>query len=93
MRLPKTINILGHKIKIVRKQLRSCMGKFVTRQLTIYLHPCNTSLMRETLLHEILHVIIWISRVGFTTLADEERFIHNLSPVLYQVLKDNKGLL
>lgn len=65
--------------------------------LKIYIDPStNPIVQEETLLHEILHAILFVSGMGYRfdekepqKRPDEEELIRSLSPMFHQVLKDN----
>jgi len=59
-------------------------GEFDERTSTINLDvDVSADVMRETLLHEILHVILGMYE------RDDETLVRVLSPMLLQVLRDN----
>ena len=50
--------------------------------------------MRETLLHEVLHVCFDVSGLSHELEDDEEEtIVRQLSPILLQALQDNPGLV
>lgn len=62
-------------------------GEFDERTSTINLDvDASADVMRETILHEILHVILGMYN------KDDEDLVRILSPILLQVIRDNPKL-
>jgi len=91
-----SVNILGMAYKIkpltkARQRKEKLMGLYVPDEEVIYLSEnYGVQTMKETLLHEVLHAILWQLRIEFKTEDREEKFVGLLSPILYQVIKENK---
>jgi hypothetical protein len=52
--------------------------------------------MRDTVLHEVLHAILWVSGLAFNEQMSEEteeRIIRNLTPWLLDLLRKNPKLI
>ena len=63
-------------------------GEFDERNSTINLDvDASADVIRETILHEILHVILGMYD------KDDEALVRELSPTLLQVLRDNARLV
>jgi len=64
--LPKSINVYGQRTKIQVKELPGLVGKADFRRKTIFITPTAESegILRETLLHETIHIIL--NRLGIT---------------------------
>lgn len=53
----------------------------------------TTSQMRETLLHEVCHAIVFSYGIQLGTPEQEEQFINSFSPVLLSVICNNPEFL
>lgn len=68
-------------------------GRYEERTATIFLSTdAHPDVVKETLVHEIVHAIIRQSALSFET-EEEERIVRSISPLIYSTLKDNKNLL
>lgn len=93
------IRIRPHKVKVFfsRKALNkhikhgeNLLGLTIADRLEIFINPIGNSMERETLLHEILHMIWYMS--GATNQMShraEEEIISIITPHLMNFLKDN----
>ena len=88
------------KIVWAKEKADEMFGKTCTvnKTITIYAHE-NSEILRETLFHELLHVVgedkyesIFNFEQEKKELDKEENLIRLLSPALMQVLCDNKDL-
>lgn len=85
---PKSINILGRKIRIKKRDLDGDHGRYVHDDAVIYLSD-NEEHEKDawpTLLHEMVHAALTIGGVSEVLDAGKEeavcRAIENLAPVL-----------
>ena len=96
MKIPKSINVAGHQIKIVYKnKLQSdgvpCVGlAYLTEDRIELARTCHGAKLspdqRATaFLHEAIHVMSTLHSLKFT-----EKEVTALELALYQLLKDNK---
>ena len=97
MQIPKKLRIGAFDIPIVwvpdlELDGEACNGTWCSRNLEIKLDPAiNSQHQASTLLHEIIHAILWTTGITYVLSEDsEENFVAALSCGLYQVLKDNK---
>lgn len=83
---PYIINIEQHEGYWNKDDLR-VYGEFDERTSTISLDvDASADVIRETMLHEVLHVILGIYD------RDDEGLVRLISPMLLQVLRDNPKL-
>lgn len=63
--------------------------------LEIAVHPhMHNTLIKETLLHEVLHAVLYVTGISHgMSDDDEEQLIRSLSPCLFMLLRDNPGLV
>ena len=96
MKIPKSIRISGHDIKVVRKKNISldgtpCMGLSYLAQSKIEIathifeEKIPESRIRETLLHEIVH---FIASIHVIKLSEKE--VNEIALGIYQTITDNK---
>jgi hypothetical protein len=96
MKIPNSINIMGHNVKVKQKKYidsktKSQIGRAIYTENLILLsrhcHDCNvdSQYMACTLIHEILHHLD-----DRLTLGLKEVQVDRLAVGIYQVLKDNK---
>lgn len=100
MILPEKIKIGGFDWTIEKNQHianeSGVFGSTHTLSQKIFLDPSTTDQKNEqTLLHEIIHVVVWQSGLGrrLERLDErklEEEIVQSISFGLYQVLKENK---
>lgn len=82
----RVLNIGGHKIRVVEKDLDDFYGEFDFETNTIFIHKHMSQGQKDsTLLHEIFHVLL--PTVGDTEFG--HAWIDSLSQQLYQVFRDN----
>jgi len=98
MKKPRKIKIgfYSWKIEWAKEKAEEMYGKtdVMSKVITIYKSP-NTQIERETLFHELLHAAgedKYDSIFHFSGGDKEENLIRVLSPVLMQVLSDNREL-
>lgn len=98
MNLPQTLKIGGFvwqvKVSAEITYEGSCYGSTHWETLTIYLRPSlHPQKQAETLLHEVLHIVLWQSglhhRYQHDDKPDEEQVVQAMSPLLFQVLSEN----
>lgn len=101
MKIPSTLKIAGRTWKVVtsedmEKQLSmgNWLGRIVqsTGEIHLSVKYRDQDGVSETLIHEILHVLIDNAGLSKTVLSDkdeEEAVVEALCCGLYQVLKDN----
>jgi predicted SprT family Zn-dependent metalloprotease len=99
MKIPDTLKIVGRTISIVWQpdliQNDDDNGQAHFRKDAITLQPSTQGFPRSqqsisiTLLHEILHWILFLTHED-QAIQDNEPLIHRLSEVLYQTLHDNQ---
>lgn len=86
MRIPKTLKIGGHTVKVEIKKLENDCGFYDNRRgLIVIDSEMPRTLKESTLLHEIIHVLN-------STLSEKEighMFQDSLAEQLYQVLSEN----
>lgn len=69
--VPKEVIILGRTIPVMREPLKGAHGQFHRSNFTISLNTdCPAHLVEDTLLHECMHAVLWIS--GVSQLISEE---------------------
>ena len=70
-------------------------GMTVHKSLEIILHPDAVDMViRETLLHEVLHAVLYNTGISDRmTEKTEEHLVRALSPALFVLLRDNKKFL
>lgn len=93
MKIPKSLNILGMKVKIVFKDLEGtgACGAFSSEQKTIYLCKSlksNHDELIRCLLHECGHAIIYRSGVFCTGIPEclEEVIVETFANGLYEAM-------
>ena len=95
IKLPKTVTILSHEYQIVRvpqEEIDDNYGIVKFEEQTIYLADhLNGDFLRETLLHEVLHIIDYYTAGANNQV--KERDIHRLSHVLFDTLRKNPALI
>jgi len=95
MKIPKKIKIISRTIDIIRND-RLCDEKNVYGEARynegeiIYQNvsngiPRKKDCVHITIIHEILHFVFWV--LGYNDLKNDEKFICQLSEVLFQVIK------
>lgn len=68
-------------------------GRYDERTATIMVDTnCHLDVLKETLVHELLHAIIKQTNSTMSD-DDEESLVRSLSPLLYGVLKNNPQLV
>lgn len=102
MKPPKTVQVGPHPYRIKFDDTRcndiECRGQTDADQLQIILNSkLPTSMVRETVLHELLHACLDVQgvNVGDKPLLDDdehERLVRGLSPILLDVLRRNRDL-
>jgi hypothetical protein len=97
-----TLRILGRDVPVYEEDGLD-QGGFCYDEMAIYLNSNYPEAHRkETLLHEVMHALIWI--MGWGGRFDdwdkrreecglEEDFVASITPALFQVLRDNRGLI
>lgn len=99
MKIPTTLKIAGLTWKVKESKNiateGSCWGSTHYDSQTIYLDPATTEQHKaEVLLHEILHAVMWVSRLDQRFRSDnkptDEEVVCAVTATLFQVLKDNK---
>jgi hypothetical protein len=96
MKIPKTIKIGGHKVKIIivdklKNDIADCgMCQVAANKIWIATHTPDDEIIPleiqvETLLHEILHFLSIQGGFGV-----QEKIVTSFASGLYQVIKDNK---
>ena len=88
------INGLDYKIKLVSEMYGDEVGRIDIFEGIIYLENSKPRGMLFTLLHEIIHAILYSA--GYTNLDDNEhneKFIDAITHGLYTVIKDNPELI
>lgn len=91
--IPKKVKVGGMEYTVEEKEFveidgdKNYLGKvnYVTTQIEVL----DNVRKEETFVHELLHAIFF--EAGYQ--EQEEEMIDRVSKVLYQVLKDNQGLL
>ena len=93
MRIPHTLKIGGHTVKVVQTKMednpQSLMGKFDTTRNILTIDAELVQSQKEvTLFHEILHAINteWDNQINGHALLE------SIAQQLYQVLSDNNML-
>jgi hypothetical protein len=80
-----------------KKEKENFLGLFSAETLTIYIKKdLPPSLLKDTLLHEILHALWFLSGAGAVGEEDEnleELLVGMLTPWLMSILKDNPKLV
>jgi len=87
MKIPKKIKICGIDYDVITEKFdnESLYGTSNERIAKITLNQnVNGQVREETFLHEVVHVINWVSEVGLN-----EKQVSILSRLLYQALNDN----
>jgi len=89
----KTIRVLGRDVPVIYYKRSNYQGQFDREAIEIRINSCySKQQQQETLLHEIMHCLIWL--MGFRWKdAVEEEFVSIIAPTLFQVLRDNKGII
>ena len=76
---------------------RGLLGATDNEDTTIYIKRCQSpSSKRDTLLHEVLHALIWLSGYNHSTrlsFEKEERLVRSLAPWILAALRDNPELV
>lgn len=100
MQLPNTLKIGGFDWTVEKNfnvaYEGSAFGSTHTNSQKIFIDPSTTDQKNaQTLLHEVIHAVVWQSGLGrrLERLNDakiEEEIVQSISMGLYQVLKDNK---
>jgi hypothetical protein len=93
--MPKTVKVGAHVYTVLRKskaQLTGNVGECDFDGLQILVRErLKKSVAKETLLHELLHAVVYPSLNGKT--ATDEDFVTSMAPVLLQVIQENPELL
>lgn len=98
MIIPKSIKIGGLRWRIEDNQdivnEQNCHGTTHASTQKIFLDPRATDpLKTQTFLHEILHAVCWETglweQLRNGKVLTEEELVAAMTPMLYQVLKDN----
>lgn len=87
MKIPDKIRICGIDYDVIIKKFNdeSKYGRTYERTASIHLNSnLNIQVKEETFLHEIFHIINWVSEVGL-----DEKQVSVMARILYQMLKDN----
>lgn len=76
MSLPKSINVMGHKIKIVLNDDPDNHGSTNPQERIIYIRKQDSAeVQRATLLHETIHCILYFSGLSNLLAAEMEEAI------------------
>jgi len=74
--IPKSLSILGKNIPVKRGNLKDAHGQFDRTDFEITLDTkCPAHLIEETLMHEAMHAVLWISGVSQLLREDLEEAI------------------
>ena len=86
---------LKYKVKVARSPNDGELGYADHRNQTIYIDPDQASgMIRDTLVHEMLHVVLCNGGLFLPEEADqEERFVRALTPWFIHVLRSNPSLV
>ena len=90
MKIPNKIKICGIDYEVITEKFdnESLFGTSNERMAKICLNEnINGQVREETFLHEVIHVINWVSEMNL-----KENQVGVLSRILYQVLIDNNLL-
>lgn len=88
------INGLDYEIKLVERMLGDEVGEIDTLEGAIYLESNPPRGLLITLLHEIIHAILYSA--GYNNIDEnehDEKMIYALAYGLYTVIKDNPELI
>lgn len=89
MKIPKTLKIGGHVIKVITDKTNDSnfAGEFNVADNTIYINKnLNRSQAESTLIHEALHAM----NATMSASPDGHKFLDSLSEQIYAFLKINK---
>lgn len=65
IKLPNKIMVLGKPITVLRAPLKNAHGEFDRTNFTITLDTdCPAHLIEDTMMHETMHAVLWISGVS-----------------------------
>lgn len=91
-----TVKVDADRIKELEKESETDLYGITSHGiLEIALHPTVAPMvMRETLLHEVLHAVLYNTGVADRmTDKNEEHLVRALSPALFALLRDNPALI
>jgi hypothetical protein len=95
IRLPKTIEVLSQEYDIVRLPQEELDGNYGTVEYDLMevrlAKELDGDVLRETLLHEVLHIIDYST--GGAEGQLKERDIHRISQVLFDTFQKNPVLV
>jgi hypothetical protein len=97
VKIPEVIYIGPHDYEVRAKKRLDTLGETLNNDTTIlYRRSQSSSNLRDTILHEIMHAIVFQSGAAVAqklSHQDEENLIVTLTPWILQVFQDNPALV
>jgi len=86
--LPKSVAICGKTIRFVYEEGMDDFGTYLHDESTIKLAgrvKQNRKLLKDTIRHEMMHAVLWITGVAFLERFEEETLVRCMDEVFFPV--------